>query len=285
MSSECHTCQVDLKIFLSINPDSTANRLPQHLTTAMWVYLTCTGNTHEGRVTQRSLDLILSCAACMGELCMITASRSEDLVVDVLCKNHLRPKLCNLAYPRTFEAVLSRATTAALPRSMDGPAEFPSVNLRLCHCLMRPLYAAIYLNNAQMLSTLLSYGAEVRPEDTCRCEEPHRVHPLLKVYETLQGRSGDIPADAVRCHQLAALVVPRHDAELREACYTFAKALAPPSEHQTLLREKGSLQHLCRLTLRAALSRRRAMPKGVEQLPLPKQLQRYILYQYGPGSV
>lgn len=254
-------------------------------------------NTHDGNdMRERSLDLILSCGACMSKIFMLTAAMSDSLTQDALCK--LPPDLGNVALRSLFELVLFRATAASLPgfyRDMGNPAEWPCIRLGLCRCFMRPLYAAIYFNNAWMLSTLLRYGAEVRPWDTCRCEPPSCLHPLLRVYKTLASinglhsgatcSSGSRAIPFVRCHQLATLVMPCHNAELLEACYAFAKAFSPDSEYEMLLREKESLQHRCRLTIRAALARRRAMPVGVEQLPLPKLLQRYILYQYGPGCV
>ncbi|KAH9371349.1 hypothetical protein HPB48_007916 [Haemaphysalis longicornis] len=261
-----HVCQENLRSFLSLIPKPVSKKLRRGLTTALTTYMTYARKIQDGNdiIMERSLDLILSCGACMSKMCMITAAKSDGLTQEALCK--LPPDLGNVAFRSPFELVLFRATTASLPgfyRDAGNPAEWPCVRLGLCRCVMRPLYAAIYFNNGQMLSTLLRYGAEVRPGDT----------------------SGSRAIPVVRCHQLAALVMPCHHAELLEACYAFAKAFSPPSEYEMLLREKESLQHRCRLTIRAALGGRRATPVGVEQLPLPKLLQRYILYQYGPGSV
>ncbi|KAH9381847.1 hypothetical protein HPB48_020008 [Haemaphysalis longicornis] len=209
-------------------------------------------------------------------------------------------KPSNLASTSIFKTVLSRATEADLScvyGSMAFPAELPCVNLSLCGCFIRPLYAAIYFSNAQMLSTLLRYGAEVRPEDTCRCEDPLSMHQLVRVYRKLiflyrnppglvyRPRNIPTPVNAVRWHQLAALVMPCGDMKLRDACFTLVKTFTPSAECETLLREKQSLRHFCRLTIRAALARRQAMPREVEQLPLPKLLQRYVLHQHGPGCV
>lgn len=81
-------------------------------------------------------------------------------------------------------------------------------------------------------------------------EEIHRKHPLLRVYKTLAAiywprtgttyRHGDNwkSVDVGRCHQLAALVMPCHDAELRDTCYSFARAFTPPPEYERLLRVK-----------------------------------------------
>ncbi|KAH9382188.1 hypothetical protein HPB48_012715 [Haemaphysalis longicornis] len=292
---ESHDCRENLEAFPSVNPDTIVHILRG--CTNLAAHLTCTRNSADGTITEINLDILISCAACMSQMYIVTLIKTEDLNVDLLCKSLTPRKRCNVTSTALLEAVLLRATTADLPSfyaRTGGPAEFPCVNQDLCGCLMRPLYAAIYFSNAWMVSTLLRYGADVRLEDSCHCEEALRMHPLLRVYTKLVGvycpRAGakyrlgnrPTPANVVRCHQLAALVMPYHDAELREVCYTLVKAFTPPAEFQTLLREKASLRHLCRLSLRAALARGRAMPTGVEQLPLPKMLQRYILYQHGP---
>lgn len=295
-----HTCQETLKIFLSVNRNPTGNELRRRLATALAAHLTCLTGSREVNIMERSLDILLSCTACLGELCMITASKSQDLTEYVLCKPRVPYELCSVVFTSALEAMLCRATAAGLQGccgNVGCAADFPCVKLGLCDCAMRPLYVAIYFSNEQMVSTLLRYGADVVPEDTCDCVASTRLHPLLRVYKILSDAywpSTGVPdrhvnssasMDIVRCHQLAALVMPCRDAQLRETCYAFAKAFTPPDEYKNLLHEKGSLRHLSRLAIRAALAKRLAMPKGVEKLPLPKLLQRYILYQYGPGCV
>ncbi|KAH9382399.1 hypothetical protein HPB48_011689 [Haemaphysalis longicornis] len=288
---ESHAIGVTLEAFNSVTPDMV-DTIPRECTN-LRAYLTCVRNNADGTITEDDLDLLISCATCVRRLYMVTLLKTQHLHEAVIRKSRMPHKQCNVTYTSLLEAVLLRATTADLPCFYGGtgsPAEFPCVNQDLCDCAIRPLYAAIYFSHAQVLSTLLRYGAEVRLEDTCRCEEPLCMHPLLRIYTTLAGvyhGRGNRPAsvNVVRCQQLAALVMPCHDTALRNACYTLIKAFTPPEEYQTLLREKGSLRHLCRLSLRAALARRQAMPLGVEQLPLPKPLQRYILYQHGPGCL
>ncbi|KAH9382352.1 hypothetical protein HPB48_012884 [Haemaphysalis longicornis] len=283
-----HVCRNSLEAFVEANVDPASNLLRRR--TVLDVCVACITKNLERDITERSIDVLLSCAACICELCMVTVVKKDSLTEEVLRKFRVPTKQRSVAYTSLFEAVLFRATTADLAPfygNAGGPAELACVKLPLCRCHMRPLYAAIYFSNVQVVSTLLRYGAEVRPEDTCNCEEPRRMHPLLRVYTMLSGiYCNRVPAvDFVRCHQLAALVMPCHDAVLREGCFSLVEAYTPDEEYESLLREKRSLQHFCRLSLRAALYRRRAMPKGVEQLPLPKLLQRYILYQYGPGCV
>ncbi|KAH9375373.1 hypothetical protein HPB48_006535 [Haemaphysalis longicornis] len=82
-----------------------------------------------------------------------------------------------------------------------GLAEFPCINLHLCDCVVWPLYEALY-SNALLLSALLRHGAEVRPEDTCRCYEPRRMHPLLMVYDELAGEH----CHATRFHSQGAYI-------------------------------------------------------------------------------
>ncbi|KAH9361073.1 hypothetical protein HPB48_002935 [Haemaphysalis longicornis] len=232
-----HVCQEDLRSFLSLKPNPMAKRLRLRLPTALTAFMTCARNIQDGNdiIIERSLHLILSCAACMSKMFMITAAKTDVLIQDALCK--LPPDLGNVAFRSPFELVLFRATTASLPgfcRDMGNPAEWPCVRLGLCRCVMRPLYAAIYFNNGQMLSTLLRYGAEVRPGDTCRCEQPNCMHPLLRVYKTLASiygihsgatcSSGSRAIPVVRCHQLAALVMPCHHAELLDTCCAFCCA-------------------------------------------------------------
>lgn len=289
-----HVCS-----FFSVKPGTIGSSLHRRHETALAVYLSSTTMNH-GENMVNSLHRLLSCGACIRELCTITAKTSDEPTEGMLRNPQTPPKLSSLASASIFESVLFRATTVDRPLFCDsrgGPAELPCVNLGLCFCFMRPLYAAICFSNGQMLSILLRYGAEVRLEDMCCCEEPLRVHPLVRVYRMLMGvysspigpvyRMENISTslNAVRCHQMAALVMPCADAELREACYALVKTFTPSEEYETLMREKGSLKHFCRMTIRAALARRRAIPKGVEELPLPKLLQRYILYQHGRGCV
>ncbi|KAH9371347.1 hypothetical protein HPB48_007918 [Haemaphysalis longicornis] len=137
---------------------------------------------------QRRLDLVLSCAACVSKLCRITAAKGDDVTKDVLCNPLVPPNTCNPSFTSPLEAVLFLATTASTPRfyrNMGNPAKWPCIHLGPARCLMRPLYAAIYFSNSQMLSTLLRYRCEARRGDACRCEEPHHVHPLLRVHKTL----------------------------------------------------------------------------------------------------
>ncbi|KAH9376290.1 hypothetical protein HPB48_000234 [Haemaphysalis longicornis] len=172
-----HTCQGNLTIFLSINRNPTGNELRRRVATALAAYLTClTTSSQEVHIMKRSLDILLSCNACLGELCLITAAKSEDLTEYVLCNPLVPPELCSVVFTSPLEAMLCRATAAA---------DFPCVKLGLCRCAMRPLYVAIYFSNEQMMSTLLRYGADVAPEDTCGCVAPVRVHPLLRVYKML----------------------------------------------------------------------------------------------------
>ncbi|KAH9381825.1 hypothetical protein HPB48_023120 [Haemaphysalis longicornis] len=216
-----HVCKKGLETFLSDNPDPIASILRGR--TALGAGLSCTRNNKDGKIMEQSIHLLLKCAACMSELCMIVVLKTDGLTEDLLCGSHTPPKQRNFASMSIFEAVLSHATTADLPSfygNMGGPAEFPCVKLGLCRCVLRPLYAAIYFSNAHVVSTLLRYGAEVRPEDTCHCEETRRMHLLLRVYLVLTDmycpstgatykrgkRSSSV--NFVRCHQLAALMMP-----------------------------------------------------------------------------
>ncbi|KAH9381808.1 hypothetical protein HPB48_010429 [Haemaphysalis longicornis] len=283
-----HICQNSLDNYLSTKPSLTGHSMRRRRVTAVEACLTCTMHFHDEGIVKRSLDLLFLCPACVNELVTLTAANSEALYKLVL--GGFRTPTAGHVFMDTFEFALRNAPReGCLPCSHGGLVDFPCVDLGLCRCIMRPLYVAIFYSNVRMVSVLLRYGADVRAEDTCRCEEPHHVHPLVRVYNALACGNNGIPArlarhrphseDFVRCHQLAVLVMPTHDAELREACYAFSRTVMPGHELEKLVVEKSTLQHKCRLTVRAALARSRAMPSGVEQLPLPKRLQDYILYK------
>lgn len=278
--------------FLAIKSDDTNNTLRKHRATAIETYLACTLASRDVVTTERSLDLLLTCPACMSELCTLTAAKSEALFRLVLFSFYTPPSApLHVPYTITFEAVLKRAIKTYLPCFYGGMCalvDFPCVSLGLCGCILRPLYTAIYYSNLELLKLLLRYGAEVQPRDVCRCGDRYMMHPLIRVYESISttrchpallARDDAHPTDFVRCHQLAVLVMPADLVVLREACHSFSRLVTPADEFDSLLRVKGSLQHLCRLQLRAWLSRLRAMPLGVERLPLPLRLQRYILYE------
>lgn len=278
--------------FLAVKSDDTNNTLRKHRATAIETYLACTLASRDVVTTERSLDLLLTCPACMSELCTLTAAKSEALFRLVLFSFYTPPSApLHVPYTITFEAVLKRAIKTYLPCFYGGMCalvDFPCVSLGLCGCILRPLYTAIYYSNLELLKLLLRYGAEVQPRDVCRCGDRYMMHPLIRVYESISttrchpallARDDAHPTDFVRCHQLAVLVMPADLVVLREACHSFSRLVTPADEFDSLLRVKGSLQHLCRLQLRAWLSRLRAMPLGVERLPLPLRLQRYILYE------
>ncbi|KAH7938560.1 hypothetical protein HPB49_025103 [Dermacentor silvarum] len=287
-----HTCHTSMDSFLAVKSDHTNNTLRRHRATAIETYLACTLASHDAAIMERSLDLLLTCPACMSELCTLTAAKSEALFRLVLFSFYTPPSApLHVPYTITFEAVLKRATKAYLPCFYGGTCglvDFPCVSLGLCGCILRPLYTAIYYSNLELLKLLLRYGAEVQPRDACRCGDRYMMHPLIRVYESLSttrrhpallAKDDAHPGDFVRCHQLAMLVMPADLVVLSETCVNFARLVTPADECETLLRAKGSLQHLCRLRLRAWLSRLRAMPAAVERLPLPRKLQRYILYE------
>lgn len=287
-----HTCYSSLDCFLAVRSDSAGNTLRRHRATAVEAYLACSLSGRDAEIMERSLSLLLTCPACMSELCTLTAARSEALYRLVLFTFHMPPSApIRVPYTSTFEAVLSRATKTCLPCYYGGMCslvDFPCVILGLCGCILRPLYTAIYYGNLELLKLLLRYGAEVWPGDACRCVDPFLSHPLVRVYgslsstrwqPTLLARGDSHGQDFVRCHQLAMLVMPSEAVALNEACLTFAQSVTPASEYDWVLRVKGSLQHLCRLKLRAVLTKRRAMPVGVGQLSLPRPLQEYILYE------
>ncbi|KAH6927841.1 hypothetical protein HPB50_009156 [Hyalomma asiaticum] len=287
-----HTCHTSMDSFLAVKSDHTNNTLRKHRATAIETYLACTLASRDAVTTERSLDLLLTCPACMSELCTLTAAKSEALFRLVLFSFYTPPSApLHVPYTITFEAVLKRAIKTYLPCFYGGMCalvDFPCVSLGLCGCILRPLYTAIYYSNLELLKLLLRYGAEVQPRDVCRCGDRYMMHPLIRVYESISttrwhpallARDDAHPTDFVRCHQLAVLVMPADLVLLREACHSFSRLVTPADEFDSLLRVKGSLQHLCRLQLRAWLSRLRAMPLGVERLPLPLRLQRYILYE------
>ncbi|KAK8758722.1 hypothetical protein V5799_003640 [Amblyomma americanum] len=287
-----HTCYSSLDCLLAIGSDPAGNTLRRQRATAIEAYLAYSLSGRDAEIKERSLGLLLTCTACMSELCTLTAARSEALYRLVLFTFYMPPSApIRVPYTSTFEAVLSRATKTYLPCYYGGMCslvDFPCVILGLCECILRPLYTAIYYGNLEMLKLLLRYGAEVWPGDACGCADPFLSHPLLRVYSWLSNTLSQPSLidrmelqghDMVRCHQLAMLVMPSEAVALNEACLTFARQVSPKSEYECVLRVKSSLQHLCRLKLRAVLARRRAMPMGVGQLPLPRSLQEYILYE------
>ncbi|KAG0428418.1 hypothetical protein HPB47_024600 [Ixodes persulcatus] len=291
-----HTCRTNLDRLIAAKSDNTAGSSFRQLrySTAVEAYLarTFTG-CPEAAVLEQSVDHLLSCLACMSELCTLTSAKSDALFKLLLITVRARSRTAtatSVPYAATFGKVLERATGTCLPCIYGGTCglvDLPCVNLGLCDCVLRPVYCAIFYGNLDLLKLLLRFGAEVWSRDECFCYGRHETqHPLVMVYESLTATAWtrafeykkDTP-DFIRCHQLAALIVPAEVNELRESCLGFLRLISPTAEYDIVVRMRRSLQHMCRLTLRLELSKRRQLPHGVGLLPLPLSLQRYLLYE------
>lgn len=283
-----HTCQNKLDHYLSARRSLSGDMMRRRNATALECYMICTGNPqYEDEIKTRSLDLLFLCSACINELVTLTAINSESL--HKLVHGSFPVPWSSQTFMHMFEVIVQNAPkVGSLPCWYGGIVDFPVVDLGLCRCILRPLYVAIYYSNVHMMGILLRHGADVRAEDTCRCQEPRRMHPLVRVYNSLACYNNGVPARFfdymphsavfVRCHQLAMLLMPTLDEELREACYGFTRTVLPVGKFEEVVRKKDTLQHMCRVVVRAALAKNEAMPSGVQQLPLPKRLQQYILY-------
>ncbi|CAN7938754.1 unnamed protein product [Ixodes hexagonus] len=290
-----HTCQANLGCApVAQSADAAGNSSRQRCCrTAVEAYFVGTFSSSPDVTAQEQIvDTLLSCMACVGELCTLTSAKSDALFKLLLSTIRVRLRTTSTMptpYVVTFERVLERSRRTCLPSVYGGTCglvDFPCVSLGLCDCVLRPVYCAIFYGNLDLLKLLLRYGAEVWSKDVCVCGSGQATHPLVPVYDTLNAtawaralKSKGDPLDLVRCHQLAALIVPPDVIELREACFAFLRLISPVAEYDKVVRMKRSLQHMCRLTLRPVLSKYRQLPHGVGLLTLPLSLQRYLLYQ------
>lgn len=253
-------------------------------------YLASSFTSRDMVILEYDLDILLSCAACLSELCTLTAAKSEPLFKRLLSRLYARSTApLPTSYTTAFEVLLRRSVGMrfrCVSGEMSALVDLPCVSVGLCGCSLRPVYSAVFYGNLDLLKLLLRYGAEVMPSDLCYCDARCGVHPLVRVYDCLRatsrGRSSRDESRAVgfaRCHLLTVLAIPVTLISVREVCLGFAKTVSSECEYDDVVNTMGSLQHLCRLLLRVVLSRTHQLPLSAEQLPLPSVLKKYILYE------
>lgn len=183
---------------------------------------------------------------------------------------------------------LDHATNANLEyKENDRFYRFIDVPLESCG-QASPVRVVIQMGAAEMLMILLRFGARITSDKVS-------TNPIESILDRLNEYNGVYPYELVTCLKLAMRAVPSITLTVnKEELKHLGLSIDYNYQRRLMLEKYGDilknhlvpasrcglkpveLKHLCRCMVRQMLWKNFELPLGVQKLPIPKSLKRYL---------
>lgn len=183
---------------------------------------------------------------------------------------------------------LDHATNASLEYT-DGPNTYRFIDVPLESCgKASPVRVVIQMGASEILMILLRFGARITADHVSS-------NPIESILDRLNDYNRKYPYELVTCLKLALRAVPRIDFTVDKAAlkhlelpddYNYQRKLALEKygdilkDHLVPASRCGlkpvELKHLCRCSIRQMLWENFELPFGIQKLPVPASLKKYL---------